>query len=133
MGRKSYEPFRAAAARKYDGIARWVRHSPEKGKEMSAASLTSHSRLRAAFVLGAALLITFSVPFAKSQAGELRARGSSAQLGFKSNGGGTSHDFQCGSKSTPACDDAFAAKCKEAGGTLNDTWFGKNCSTPGGW
>jgi hypothetical protein len=85
--------------------------------------------------IGSALTFALLMTAIQAEAGELRARGSSAQLGFKSNGGGTSHDFQCGSTTTPACDDAFADKCKRAGGTLSGKlpFGGKNCSTPGGW
>lgn len=102
---------------------------------MFSASLMSQSRVRPALVLGSTLLLLLAAPFSETEAGELRARGSSAQLGFKANGGGTSHDFQCGSETTPACDDDFAAKCKRAGGTLSEKlpFGGKNCSTPGGW
>ncbi len=88
-----------------------------------------------ASAMALALLAGLSMPLAQAEAGSLKARGETAQLGFKSNGGGTSHDFQCGSETTEACGDKFAAKCKRAGGTLSGVlpFGGQNCSTPGGW
>lgn len=85
--------------------------------------------------IGLAFIASLALPLATASAGDLKSRGAPTQLGLKSNGGGTLHDFQCGSSSTPACDDDFATKCKEAGGTLSEKlpFGGKNCSTPGGW
>lgn len=86
-------------------------------------------------IIALTLLAGLSIPTGQAEAGSLKARGGTAQLGLKSNGGGTSHDFQCGSETTEACGDKFAAKCKRAGGTLSGVlpFGGQNCSTPGGW
>jgi hypothetical protein len=45
-------------------------------------------------IIALALLAGLSIPAAHAEAGSLRARGETAQLGFKSNGGGTLPDFQ---------------------------------------
>jgi hypothetical protein len=94
-----------------------------------------HPGRNIAGAVGLAFIVSLALPLASANAGGIKARGATTQLGLKSNGGGTVHDFQCGSSSTPACDDDFAAKCKKAGGTLSGTlpFGGKNCATPGGW
>jgi hypothetical protein len=99
----------------------------------TASNVQSGKSLTSA--LGLAVVLSFALPLAGAGAADLKSRSPATELGFKSKGGGAQPDFQCGSSSTPACDDAFATKCKEAGGTLSEKlpFGGKTCTTPGGW
>jgi hypothetical protein len=102
---------------------------------MNSAASNVHSGKISASALGLAAMISFALAPAGADAADLKSRSPATQLGFTSNGGGKVPDFQCGSSSTPACDDDFATKCKEAGGTLSEKlpFGGKTCTTPGGW
>jgi hypothetical protein len=102
---------------------------------MNSAASNVHSGKCLASALGLAAMISFAFPLAGASAADLKSRSPATHHGFKSNSGGTVPDFQCGSSSTPACDDDFATKCKEAGGTLSEKlpFGGKTCTTPGGW
>jgi hypothetical protein len=100
-------------------------------------SAASNFRPSKSFIraIGLAFITSLALPIAVAQAGDLKTRSPSAQLGLKSNGGGTLPDFHCGPGQADACDADFAAKCKDKGGTLSGTqgWGGKTCWTPGGW
>jgi hypothetical protein len=102
---------------------------------MNSAASNVHSGKISASTLALATMISFALAPAGADAADLKSRSHISQQGFKSNGDGTAPDFQCGSSSTPACDDDFATKCKEAGGTLSEKlpFGGKTCTTPGGW
>jgi hypothetical protein len=102
---------------------------------MNSAASNVHSGKWLASALGLAAMISFAFPPAGAGAADFKPRNPATQHGLTSNGSSTVPDFQCGSSSTPACDDDFATKCKEAGGTLSEKlpFGGKNCATPGGW
>jgi hypothetical protein len=103
--------------------------------KMSKSASNSHPRKFIVRAFGLAFALSLALPIAGTEAGEPKSRSTTTQLGFKSNGGGTLPDFQCGPGQPDACDAKFTDKCNRAGGTLSGEqgWGGKTCWTPGGW